>query len=144
MKTTDSKAVTTCVIRDESPENAIADRLDSWKDIAHYLNRSVRTVQRWERLEAMPVHRHCHGTGDSVYAYKQEVDAWRSSRSQRKRLTLQLPTIRRVPMGSLARAEQSSLLRLLKEIVEQLQEEAAAARTAPEGLVVAEELSDQA
>lgn len=144
MKTTDSKAVTTRVIRDESLESTIADRLDSWKDIAQYLNRSVRTVQRWEMLEAMPVHRHCHGTGDSVYAHKQEVDSWRSSRSQRKRLTLHLPAIRRVPMGSLARAEQSSLLRLLEVIVEQLQEEAAAARSAPEGLVVAEELSDQA
>lgn len=144
MKTTDSNAVTTRVIRDESLESTIADRLDSWKDIAQYLNRSVRTVQRWEMLEAMPVHRHCHGTGGSVYAHKQEVDAWRSSRSQRKRLTLHLPAIRRVPMGSLARAEQSSLLRLLEVIVEQLQEEAAAARSAPEGLVVAEELSDQA
>src|SRR5438093_1178695 len=81
-------------------------------DIAHYLNRSVRTVQRWEMLEAMPVHRHCHGTGGSVYAYKQEVDAWRSSRSQEKRPTLQISATRRVPTRPLARAEQSALLRL--------------------------------
>ena len=55
-------------IGDESPESHILTRLDSWKDIAHYLNRNVRTVQRWERLEAMPVHRHRHDTGHSVYA----------------------------------------------------------------------------
>jgi hypothetical protein len=32
-------------------------RLDSWKKIAAYLKRDVSTVQRWERREAMPVHR---------------------------------------------------------------------------------------
>jgi hypothetical protein len=32
-------------------------RLDSWKEIAAYLGRSIRTVQRWEREEGLPVHR---------------------------------------------------------------------------------------
>ena len=32
-------------------------RLDSWKEIAAYLNRDVTTVQRWEKREAMPIHR---------------------------------------------------------------------------------------
>jgi DNA-binding transcriptional regulator YiaG len=36
------------------------DRLDSWKEIAAYLNRDVTTVQRWEKREGMPVHRHLH------------------------------------------------------------------------------------
>ena len=36
------------------------DRLDSWKDIAAYLHRDVSTVQRWEKREGMPVHRHVH------------------------------------------------------------------------------------
>src|ERR1700683_4235535 len=35
-------------------------RLDSWKEIATYLGRDVTTVQRWERREGMPVHRHPH------------------------------------------------------------------------------------
>jgi phage terminase Nu1 subunit (DNA packaging protein) len=35
-------------------------RLDSWKEIAAYLKRDVTTVQRWERREGMPVHRHLH------------------------------------------------------------------------------------
>ena len=35
-----------------------SDRLDSWKEIAAYLNRDVTTVQRWEKREGMPVHRH--------------------------------------------------------------------------------------
>ena len=36
------------------------DRLDSWKEIASYLSRDVTTVQRWEKREGMPVHRHLH------------------------------------------------------------------------------------
>lgn len=45
-------------------------RLDSWKDIAAYFNRSVRTVQRWEAREGMPVQRHTHARGGSLFAYR--------------------------------------------------------------------------
>ena len=34
--------------------------LDSWKEIASYLERTVRTVQRWEKKDGLPVHRHQH------------------------------------------------------------------------------------
>ena len=52
------------------------DRLDSWKEIAAYLKRDITTVQRWERREGMPVHRHVHDKVGSVYAFRTEVDAW--------------------------------------------------------------------
>jgi Tol biopolymer transport system component len=58
-----------------------ADRLDSWKEIATYLNRDVTTVQRWERREGMPVHRHLHDRMGSVYAFRTDLDAWARSRS---------------------------------------------------------------
>ena len=58
-----------------------ADRLDSWKEIACYFNRNVRTVQRWEAFESMPVHRHLHAKAGSVHAFKSELDAWRKERS---------------------------------------------------------------
>ncbi|MFN8093427.1 MAG: hypothetical protein U0599_14635 [Vicinamibacteria bacterium] len=51
-------------------------RLDSWKEIAAYLKRDVRTVQRWERNEGLPVHRKQHGTLGSVFAFAHELDAW--------------------------------------------------------------------
>src|SRR5215469_18184008 len=57
------------------------DRLDFWKEIACYLNRNVRTVQRWEALESMPVHRHLHAKSGSVHAFRSELDAWRKERS---------------------------------------------------------------
>lgn len=55
-------------------------RLDSWKEIADYLRRGLTTVQRWEREEGLPVHRHVHTTGGSVYAYSEDLDKWRSGR----------------------------------------------------------------
>ena len=56
------------------------DRLDSWKEIAGYLKRDVTTVQRWEKREGMPVHRHQHDRMGSVYAFRQELDAWSEQR----------------------------------------------------------------
>ncbi|HEY7284821.1 MAG TPA: hypothetical protein VH497_05245 [Vicinamibacterales bacterium] len=64
-----------------SPDSAPDNRLDSWKEIAAYLNRDVKTVQRWEKREGMPVHRHIHDKIGSVYAFRAEIDAWARSRN---------------------------------------------------------------
>src|SRR5580700_5119362 len=74
--------------RENSPNGASVrvqqqDRLDSWKKIASYLKRDVSTVQRWERREAMPVHRHLHDKQGSVFAFRSELDAWWESRRMR-------------------------------------------------------------
>lgn len=55
-------------------------RLDSWKEIAVHLQRDVRTAQRWEKQEGLPVHRHMHGERGSVYAYTDELDQWWAQR----------------------------------------------------------------
>ncbi|MGA7824884.1 MAG: hypothetical protein WCA14_11860 [Steroidobacteraceae bacterium] len=55
-------------------------RLDSWKKIAAHFNRDVKTVQRWEQREGMPVHRHVHDKQGSVYAFRSELDIWWQSR----------------------------------------------------------------
>lgn len=65
-----------------SPSRTSADRLDSWKEIAAYLRRDVRTVQRWEKKEGLPVYRHQHDKLGSVYAYKGELEAWFKTRQQ--------------------------------------------------------------
>ena len=56
------------------------DRFESWKEIAAYLRRDVKTVQRWERREGLPVRRHLHDKQASVFAFKAELDAWRHRR----------------------------------------------------------------
>ena len=61
-----------------SPEgSALPDKkLVSWKEIAGYLGREVRTVQRWENTEGLPVKRHEHLKKSTVYAYASELDEW--------------------------------------------------------------------
>jgi TolB-like protein len=58
-----------------------ADRLDSWKEIAAYLGRQVRTVNLWESTENLPVHRHQHSKRGTVYAFKSEIDKWKRTRT---------------------------------------------------------------
>jgi hypothetical protein len=56
------------------PSNA--GRLDSWKEIAVFLRCGVRTVQRWEKTEGLPVHRHVHMKRGTIYALCSELEAW--------------------------------------------------------------------
>lgn len=55
--------------------------LESWKDIAVYLKRDVRTVQRWEKSIGLPVHRIQDSKSGSVYAHTSEIDGWRRERA---------------------------------------------------------------
>lgn len=55
-------------------------KLDSWKEIASYLGREVRTVQRWEKTNGLPVRRLYHEQRGSVYAFTEELDRWVASR----------------------------------------------------------------
>src|ERR1035437_2794521 len=51
-------------------------KLDSWKEIATYIGRSVRTVIRWEQDNGLPVHRLPGGHHPGVFAYPCEIDEW--------------------------------------------------------------------
>ena len=59
------------------------DRLESWKEIASYLKKGVRTVQRWERTEGLPVRRLGQDRTGFVFAYRSELDAWWLEQSRR-------------------------------------------------------------
>ncbi len=50
--------------------------LTSWKDIADYLGKSIRTVQRWERELGLPVRRPAAKQNGVVIALPEELDAW--------------------------------------------------------------------
>jgi phage terminase Nu1 subunit (DNA packaging protein) len=56
--------------------------LNSWKEIATFLGRGVRTVQRWERELGLPVHRVRRTEHSPVFAYRKEVQAWINAKSQ--------------------------------------------------------------
>jgi hypothetical protein len=49
------------------------ERLESWGEIAAYLNCEVRTAQRWEREGRLPVHRLLLQKQGRAYAYKSEL-----------------------------------------------------------------------
>jgi TolB-like protein len=57
-------------------QDPTSERLDSWKEIAAYLKKEVRTVQRWEKNLGLPVRRLAHGKQGTVFAYKSELDSW--------------------------------------------------------------------
>ncbi len=54
--------------------------LQSWKEIAAYLDRDESTARRWERAASLPVRRHREVGRSSVYAFPSELDAWRQAR----------------------------------------------------------------
>ena len=73
-----------CVKLGASPMNDTGRvRLASWKEIAAYLRREVRTVIRWEKERGLPVHRVPGGKGRSVFAFTDELDNWATGESAR-------------------------------------------------------------
>jgi hypothetical protein len=50
--------------------------LSGWKDIANYMGKGVRTVQRYERELGLPVRRPAGRTKGSVLVTKSELDIW--------------------------------------------------------------------
>lgn len=60
------------------------DQLDSWKEIASYFRRDIRTVQLWEKNEGLPIHRHFHKQMGSVFAFRSELERWKCQASQKQ------------------------------------------------------------
>jgi len=63
------------------------DILNSWKEISGYLDRNVRTCQRWKIELALPVHRIDQNSQHSkVFAYKSEIDQWLKEKAESKEI----------------------------------------------------------
>jgi len=69
----------------KSKREDMSDRriLNSWKEIATYLGRGVRTVQRWEAQLGLPIHRPAGKDHSAVLAFSLELDQWLDSRPVR-------------------------------------------------------------
>jgi len=57
-------------------------RFDSWKEIAAYIGRDIRTAKRWEEERRLPVYRVPGGGRRAVYAYASEIDQWLRSENR--------------------------------------------------------------
>jgi hypothetical protein len=80
--------------------------LSSWKDIAQYTGKGVRTVQRWERELGLPVRRpRGQAQKSAIISYRCDIDAWMAShfflRLPRKRGVLPIAESCRISCGSL-------------------------------------------
>jgi hypothetical protein len=61
-----------------SPLSEVPKRktLQSWKEIAVYLDVTVRSVQRWEKESGLPIYRQGTGAKARVFAYSDELQRW--------------------------------------------------------------------
>jgi TolB-like protein/Tfp pilus assembly protein PilF len=86
-------------------------RLESWKEIAAYLNRGARTVQRWEHEAGLPVHRLQHDKLGSVYAYRAELDSWwarRGAEADQQSTPAPYSSIAVLPFADLSEAKEQA------------------------------------
>ncbi len=83
--------------------------LNSWKEIARYLGRGVRTVQRWETEAGLPVHRPRGYARSAVLAMSDEIDLWlRSERIPQQTVPSHEVRRRHEPMARAREAMQRS------------------------------------
>jgi len=90
--------------------------LSGWKDIANYLGKGVRTVQRYERELALPVRRPAGNPTGSVVATTAELDAWVSASPIRESFRLTTAT----PVSSLATNEIKNGVAEMRKLREQM------------------------
>ena len=50
--------------------------LSSWKEIAHFFGKGVRTVQRWEKTLDLPIHRPPGAPSNVVLARTSDLEQW--------------------------------------------------------------------
>jgi hypothetical protein len=89
--------------------------LNSWKEIANYLGRGVRTVQRWEAQLGLPVHRPAGKDHSAVLAFSSELDQWLDSRPLRQAVD------GRVEAADLQSLQAQALLVRAEKVLEKLE-----------------------
>jgi hypothetical protein len=75
------------------------ERLDSWKEIAVYLGRDLRTVRRWEKKKGLPVRRVPGGERRAVFAYRADIDSWLKGQENGEAKPAASPTIAAVEVS---------------------------------------------
>ncbi len=57
-------------------EVTVSKMLSSWKEIAHFFGKGVRTVQRWEKTLDLPIHRPPGAPSNVVLARVSDLEEW--------------------------------------------------------------------
>ncbi len=85
-------------------------RLDSWKEIAAFFGRDERTVRRWEKERALPVHRVPGGGRGGVFAYSDELREWLKGRADELEAA-EFETIQAATEGGVSNTEEIDSVR---------------------------------
>ena len=111
--------------------------LSGWKEIAAYLRKGVRTVQRYERHMGLPVRRPAGKVQGSVLATRAELDAWVRTQPFREAFQLERPTpIISTPAFSALKKGVANMRRLQKEMLELREELRASVETLQSSLFI--------
>jgi tetratricopeptide (TPR) repeat protein len=70
--------------------------LESWKEIAGYLKRSIRTCRRWEAELELPIHRLDGTPSARVFAYADELDRWLAEKLNHVKIEAKSPAMPRI------------------------------------------------
>ncbi len=89
--------------------------LTSWKEIAAYLGKGVRTVQRWEAEFGLPVQRPFARDKGIVHAKREDLDAWLAQNWRKRHLDEEEVPRRHEPNLSKVFAEIESAKRLREQ-----------------------------
>lgn len=92
--------------------------LTTWKEIAHYLGKGLRTAQRYEQQLGLPVRRPKRHRKGVVLAFAEEIDGWMQAQltTNAANLSAELTELRREV--SVLREENQSLKRKLLKITQ--------------------------
>ncbi len=91
--------------------------LGSWKEIASYLGKGVRTVQRWERCSGLPVHRPSGSSKGVVIAFPAELDKWARRQDLREQVPNPLHIQRNLALSSELMAQTQMLRNSTRELM---------------------------
>jgi hypothetical protein len=94
--------------------------LGSWKEIANYLGKGVRTVQRWERCSGLPVHRPSGSSKGVVLAFPTELDKWARRQDGRKNGTEHVPSPLQIQRNLALSNELMAQTRMLRDSTREL------------------------
>jgi hypothetical protein len=82
------------VMESKEQDNPQQEILSGWKEIARYLGKGVRTVQRYERELGLPVRRVSGGRDGSVVTTKSDINNWlKSSPTMQESFNRRLRTV---------------------------------------------------
>lgn len=92
-------------------DTAMQRVLTSWKEIAQYMGKGVRTVQRWEKCFGLPVRRPTANSHKAILAVPEEIDGWVRIKTEARSTAALTPETEQLRKRLLELEQENQLLR---------------------------------